>query len=465
MAGIVDLIVAKRDGRQHTEDEIAWLVDNLAVIPDYQLSAWLMAVVCRGMTEDETTWLTDRMARSGEMLDLSGVPGPRVDKHSTGGVGDKVSLVLAPMVAACGATVAKLSGRGLGHTGGTIDKLESFAGFHADLAPEEFRSQLSATRVAIASQSSRLAPADGRLYALRDVTGTVESAPLICASILSKKIAAGADVILLDVKTGAGAFMPTEEAAAELAGLMQRVGRRLGRNIVCVVSEMGQPLGRAVGNSIEVEEALETLSGRGPGDLRELCLTLGALLLEAGGVEQDPERARQRLERSLADGSALARLRELIAAQGGDPGLLDDPTRLPHASASELLLAPHAGYVRVIDARLVGAAAADLGAGRQKKEDPLDLSAGIVLLAKIGDRVEAGQPLAQLLTGDPDRLVVALGRLETAFQIGPAPVDPPALVKRVFKAQNAQVATPADGHGDPRTVPAGRPGLEFPGAR
>ncbi len=465
MAGIVDLIVAKRDGRQHTEAEIAWIVDNLAAIPDYQLSAWLMAVVCRGMSEDETTWLTDRMARSGEMLDLSGVPGPRVDKHSTGGVGDKVSLVLAPMVAACGATMAKLSGRGLGHTGGTIDKLESFAGFHADLAPEQFRDQLSDIRVAIASQSSRLAPADGRLYALRDVTGTVESAPLICASILSKKIAAGADVILLDVKTGAGAFMPTEEAAAELAGLMQRVGRRLGRNIVCVVSEMGQPLGRAVGNAIEVEEALETLSGRGPADLRELCLILGSLLLEAGGVEQDPERARERLERSLADGSALAKLGELIEAQGGDAGWLDDPTRLPHARASELLLARQGGFVQVIDARLVGAAAADLGAGRQQKGDPLDLSAGIVLLAKMGDRVEAGQPLARLLTGDPDRLPVALGRLEAAFQIGPSPVAPPALVKRVFKAQAAPETAPTRDHGDPWTALPGRQGLELPGNR
>lgn len=432
MPGILDLILTKRDGKAHSQAEIGWLIDHLDAIPDYQLASWLMAVVCRGMTEDETTWLTDRMARSGDVLDLSDVPGPRVDKHSTGGVGDKVSLVLGPLVASCGATMAKLSGRGLGHTGGTIDKLESFAGFKADLAPEAFCDQLKRIGVAIAGQSARLAPADGRLYALRDVTGTVESAPLICASILSKKIAAGADVILLDVKTGAGAFMQSEDDAAELAGLMQRVGRRLGRDVVCVVSEMGQPLGRAIGNAVEVEEALETLRGGGPDDLRELCLTLGALLLESGKVERDAASARSRLERALADGSALAKFKELVEAQGGDGRMVDDPTRLPLARHDGLLLAERAGHVRAMDARTVGEAASLLGAGRQKKGDPLDMAAGVLLLAKIGDRVDKGQPLAQLRTSDPARLEPARERLALAFELGPDRVEPPALVKRVF---------------------------------
>lgn len=432
MPDILALIKAKRDGRAHPERDIRWLLEHLDDIPDYQLSAWLMAAVCRGLTIDETTWLTDAMARSGDMLDLSDVPGPRVDKHSTGGVGDKVSLVLAPLVAASGATMAKLSGRGLGHTGGTIDKLESIRGFRTDLSPEEFVRQLKTVRVAIAGQSARLAPADGRLYALRDVTGTVESPGLICASILSKKIAAGADVILLDVKTGAGAFMETEAEAADLALLMQQVGHRLGRQVVCAVSEMGQPLGRAVGNAIEVEEALETLSGRGPEDLRELCLVLGSLLLEAGGVVSDLAAARKRLEASLDGGAALAKFREMVEAQGGDPAVVNDPSLLPAATHRTVLRAGESGYVTSIHARAVGEAASLLGAGRRKKGDALDLGAGIVLLRKVGESVEAGEPLAELRAGDESRLALAEERLREAFAIGLEPTQVPALVKAVF---------------------------------
>ncbi|MBM3270113.1 MAG: thymidine phosphorylase [Candidatus Sericytochromatia bacterium] len=432
MPDILALIKAKRDGRAHPERDIRWLLATLDQVPDYQLSAWLMACVCNGLTVEETTWLTDGMARSGEMLDLSDVPGPRVDKHSTGGVGDKVSLVLAPLVAANGATMAKLSGRGLGHTGGTIDKLESFAGFRTDLSPEAFKAQLQAIRVAIAGQSGRLAPADGRLYALRDVTGTVESPGLICASILSKKIAAGADAILLDVKTGAGAFMETEGEAADLALLMQQVGQRLGRQVVCAVSEMGQPLGRAVGNAIEVVEALETLAGRGPEDLRELCVSLGALLLEAGGVVTDLAAARRRLETSLSDGSALAKFREMVAHQGGDPAAVDDPARLPGAAHRHAIRATAAGYVTAIHARAVGEAASLLGAGRRVKGDVLDLGAGVILLRKVGDPVAAGEQIADLLTNDPSRLPAAEMRLADAFSIGQEAVPPPPLIKAVF---------------------------------
>ncbi len=432
MPDILALIKAKRDGRAHPEKDIRWLLATLDEVPDYQLSAWLMAAVCQGLTVEETVWLTDGMARSGDMLDLSDVPGPRVDKHSTGGVGDKVSLVLAPLVAANGATMAKLSGRGLGHTGGTIDKLESFAGFKTDLTPEAFKEQLEAIRVAIAGQTGRLAPADGRLYALRDVTGTIESPGLICASILSKKIAAGADAILLDVKTGAGAFMETEAEAADLALLMQQVGQRLGRQVVCAVSEMGQPLGRAVGNAIEVVEALETLSGGGPDDLRELCVSLGALLLEAGGVITDLAAARRRLEESLGDGSALAKFRQMVAAQGGEVAAVDDPARLPGAAHRRVIAARESGYVTSIHARAVGEAAGLLGAGRRQKGDVLDLGAGVMMLRKVGDAVEAGEPLMELLTNDESRFHAAELRLAEAFSVGLDPVPPPPLIKAVF---------------------------------
>ncbi len=458
MPDILALIKAKRDGRAHPERDIRWLLKNLDDIPDYQLSAWLMAAVCRGLTIDETTWLTDGMARSGDMLDLADVPGPRVDKHSTGGVGDKVSLVLAPLVAANGATMAKLSGRGLGHTGGTIDKLESIRGFRTDLSPEAFIAQLKAVRVAIAGQSARLAPADGRLYALRDVTGTVESPGLICASILSKKIAAGADAILLDVKTGAGAFMETEAEAADLALLMQQVGQRLGRQVVCAVSEMGQPLGRAVGNAIEVKEALETLSGRGPEDLRELCISLGALLLEAGGVVTDLAAARKRLETSLGNGSALAKFKQMVEAQGGDVAAVDDPSLLPSAAHQTVLRAKESGFVTSIHARAVGEAASLLGAGRRTKNDTLDLGAGIFMLRKVGEPVEAGEPLAELVANDASRLPAAELRLREAFGIGTEAVAPPALIKAVF-GSGGPLANDVPGLlEDPSLVPRPTPG-------
>ncbi|MEB3299524.1 MAG: thymidine phosphorylase [Candidatus Sericytochromatia bacterium] len=425
---ILPLIRAKRDGLELSATDLEGLVTHLHSYPDYQLAAWLMACTCRGLTLDETVALTRAMAVSGEVLDLEGVPGPRFDKHSTGGVGDKVTLVLAPLMAAAGATMAKLSGRGLGHTGGTIDKLESVAGFRTALPPAEFKDQLRRLRVAVASQSGALAPADGRLYALRDVTGTVECPGLICASILSKKIAAGADLILLDVKTGRGAFMETEAEALALASMLREVGKRLGKRILCVVSAMGQPLGRNVGNALEVAEALEALGGGGPDDLRELCVELGAQLCVAGGLDPDPNTARARLRRLLADGSARARFRDMVEAQGGDVGMVDDPRRLPRSEDLRVVRAPRDGVVAELDARAIGDAVVALGAGRRTKEDVLDLGAGVRLLVKIGDGVRKGQPLAELHANGPDRLEAGHLAVARAYGIGTGPVTPPPLI-------------------------------------
>ncbi|MEB3203669.1 MAG: thymidine phosphorylase [Candidatus Sericytochromatia bacterium] len=429
---ILPLIRAKRDGQALSREDIEGLIAHLGTYPDYQVAAWLMACTCRGLSLDETVALTRAMAHSGEVLDLSDVPGPRVDKHSTGGVGDKVTLVLAPLVAAAGATVAKLSGRGLGHTGGTIDKLESLGSFRTAVEPEHFKAQLRRLRVAVAGQSRGMAPADGRLYALRDVTATIECPGLICASILSKKIAAGADIILLDVKTGRGAFMETEAEAEALAGMLREVGERLGRRVICVVSAMGQPLGRNVGNALEVAEAIETLSGGGPADLRELCLELGAQLCVAGGLDPDAVTARTRLAGLLDDGTAKARFRELVAAQGGDITLVDEPENLPSAPLSTHVVARTAGTVLDLDARCIGDAVVALGAGRRTKEDVLDLGAGVRLLAKVGDAVLAGQPLAEVRASDPERLEAGRHAVEQAYKTGEGPASPPPLIHAIF---------------------------------
>lgn len=428
---ILPLIRAKRDGLELTRTDLEGLIAHLPEYPDYQVASWLMACTCRGLTLDETVALTRAMARSGEVLDLSDVPGPRVDKHSTGGVGDKVTLVLAPLVAAAGATVAKLSGRGLGHTGGTIDKLESLGSFRTAIDPVQFKEQLRRLRVAVAGQSAGMTPADGRLYALRDVTATIECPGLICASILSKKIAAGADIILLDVKTGRGAFMESEAEAEALATMLREVGERLGKRVICVVSAMGQPLGSHVGNALEVAEAIETLSGGGPADLRALCLELGAQLCVAGGLDPDPAAARTRLAALLDDGTAKQRFRELVAAQGGDVALVDDPARLPRSPLATRVVAQASGTVLDLDARGIGDAVVALGAGRRTKEDILDLGAGVRLLAKIGDVVEAGQPLAEVLASDVGRLEAGRLAVEQAYRVGVGPASPPPLVHAI----------------------------------
>jgi len=429
---ILPLIRAKRDGHALSREDIEGLIAHLGTYPDYQVAAWLMACTCRGLSLDETVALTRAMAHSGEVLDLSDVPGPRVDKHSTGGVGDKVTLVLAPLVAAAGATVAKLSGRGLGHTGGTIDKLESLGSFQTAIEPERFKAQLRRLRVAVAGQSRGMTPADGRLYALRDVTATIECPGLICASILSKKIAAGADIILLDVKTGRGAFMETEAEAEALARLLREVGERLGRRVICVVSAMGQPLGQNVGNALEVAEAMETLSGGGPADLREICLELGAQLCVAGGLDPDAATARTRLAGLLDDGTAKARFRELVAAQGGDATLVDGPEYLPSAPLSTHVVARQAGTVLDLDARCIGDAVVALGAGRRTKEDVLDLGAGVRLLAKVGDVVETGQPLAEVRASEPERLEAGRHAVEQAYKTGEGPASPPPLIHAIY---------------------------------
>lgn len=429
---IIRMIKDKRDGRTHSAEQIRWLIENVRDIPDYQLSAWLMAVVLQGMTLDETTVLTDAMAGSGDRMDLSDVPGPCVDKHSTGGVGDKVTLVLGPLVAAVGATVAKLSGRGLGHTGGTIDKLEAIPGMTCDLTVDAFKQQLRTCRIAIAGQTAELAPADGVLYALRDVTGTVESIPLIAASVLSKKIASGADVILLDVKTGSGAFMRDAESARTLADTMMEVGERLNRRVVCVVSEMGQPLGHAVGHANEVTEAIATLQGRGPQDLTDLCVSLGALMLVEAGLAGDRAQGEAKLRGAIADGSAFAKFKEVVAAQGGDPTTLDQPERLAQPKRRIPVEAVAAGYVQELDALSVGLACKEIGAGRLVKGAPIDFAVGVNLEKKVGDRVEVGETLAYLLVNDESRAAAAAQAVTAAYRLGPAPAKPAELIKAVY---------------------------------
>jgi len=434
---ILKMIKDKRDGLAHSADEIRWLVQHVQELPDYQVSAWLMAVVCRGMTLEETTVLTDAMAHSGQIMDLSGVPGPKVDKHSTGGVGDKVTLVLAPLAAAAGLTVAKLSGRGLGHTGGTIDKIEAIPGAHCDLSIERFQQQLRDIQVAVASQTGELAPADGVLYALRDVTGTVESIPLIAASVLSKKIAAGADVILLDVKTGAGAFMKDDASARELATTMMEVGKRLGKHVTCVVSEMGQPLGSAVGHANEVAEAIATLKGEGPQDLTDLSVALGGLLLVGGGLAKTREEGEAKMRAVIADGSALEKLRQLISCQDGDSSVIEHPEKMPQPKLRVPVEATTSGYVQNLDALSVGLAGKEIGAGRLVKGAPIDLAVGVMLHKKVGDKVEKGETLAHLLVNDETKVPHATEALLKAYTIGPEPVQASPLIKAVYAVETA----------------------------
>ena len=423
----VDFIEKKRDGKEHTAEELrAWVRAYVAEeIPDYQMAAWLMAVYFQGMTPRETAELTLAMAHSGEVLDLSSLGRKTVDKHSSGGVGDKTTLVVAPILAAAGLVVAKMSGRGLAHTGGTIDKLESIPGWRAELSDEEFMRQARKVGLVIAGQSKNLAPADGKMYALRDVTGTVPSIPLIASSIMSKKLAAGAQIITLDVKVGRGAFMKSVGEARELARLMVEIGRHAGRDVRAVLSQMDQPLGRAVGNAIEVREAIATLRGEGPDDLTELSLALAREALEAAG--EDPARA----EEAWKSGAALAKLRAFVEAQGGDGRVVDEPERLELAPGVFELEAEADGVVTELDAYKVGLAALRLGGGRERKGEAIDHGVGVRLEKKIGEPVAAGEVLARLYHRDGRGLEEARALMDSAYRIGRAAEPPPLVLETV----------------------------------
>jgi pyrimidine-nucleoside phosphorylase len=428
----VDLIARKRDGGALSTDEIAWLIAGYTRgdVPDYQMAAWAMAVLWRGMNLRETTDLTLAMARSGQMLDLRDVAPLVVDKHSTGGVGDKTTLVLAPLVAALGLPVGKMSGRGLGFSGGTIDKLESIPGLRTNLDGAEFRRLLRETGLVVA-QSGDLAPADKQLYALRDVTATVESVPLIAASVMSKKLAAGATCIVLDVKYGSGAFIPTRDAARELARAMVGIGQRAGRQVAAVLSSMEQPLGRAIGNALEVREAVEVLQQGTPLDVVQLCRELGMQLLLLAGTATAPEQAGAQLDEALASGAAFARLRQMVAAQGGDTSVLDHPERLPQAPHVAPLPAAQAGYVAAIDAQALGLAVNALGGGRAHKDAAIDPAVGLLLHARVGDYVEAGAPLLDMHAASTDDAARVAPRLLAAYTLENAPTTPPPLVAEV----------------------------------
>lgn len=392
---MVDIIEKKRDGQELTTAEINFFIEGYTKgeIPDYQASALAMAIYFQDMNDRERADLTRAMVESGDTIDLSAIDGVKVDKHSTGGIGDTTTLVLAPLVASLGVPVAKMSGRGLGHTGGTIDKLESIAGFHVELTREQFIDLVNRDKVAVIGQSDNLTPADKKLYALRDVTGTVNSIPLIASSIMSKKIAAGADAIVLDVKTGDGAFMKTQEDAEELAHAMVRIGNHVGRKTIAIISDMSQPLGFAIGNALEVKEAIETLQGKGPKDLTELVLTLGSQMVILAGKAKTSEEAKEMLLDAIHSGKALAKFKEFLANQGGDASIVDDLTKLPQAKYKIELPAKQSGYISRMVADEIGVASMILGAGRATKEDVIDLAVGLVLHKKVGDKVEEGESI------------------------------------------------------------------------
>ena len=430
-----DIIMKKRSGCELTKEEIQFFVEGYTKgeIPDYQVSALMMAIYFQKMTREETAALTMAMAHSGDVLDLSAIRGVKVDKHSTGGVGDKTSLALTPMVAACGIPVAKMSGRGLGHTGGTIDKLESFPGFRTDLTSKQFIDNVNRIGIAIMGQTADLAPADKKLYALRDVTATVDNLSLIASSIMSKKLAAGADAIVLDVKSGSGAFMKTEEDAKMLACEMVRIGNDAGRRTIAVVSDMDQPLGYAVGNALEVKEAIDTLSGKGPEDFKELCLTLGSCMLIAGGKAKNHQEAEDMLLATIENGSALKKLAAFVEAQGGDPAAVYDTERLPKASLIQPIVAPQDGYISRIICDEVGIASLILGGGRETKTSEIDLSVGLVLTAKVGDYVKAGEPLAWLHANDEQKAQEAQKRFLSAYQFSEKKVSQHKLIKTILE--------------------------------
>ncbi len=412
----IDVIRKKRDGIELSRGEIEGLVNAYTSgdIPDYQVSAWLMAVVLKGMTRSETAALTDAMLHSGDVLDLSSLPAMKVDKHSTGGVGDKTSLVLAPLAAAAGLVVPMISGRGLGHTGGTLDKLEAIPGFNVNLPVNEFRRVLEVCGCAMIGQTAEIAPADRKLYALRDVTGTVESPYLICASIMSKKLAEGIDALVLDVKTGSGAFMKSEKDAAFLAELMVETGERMGKKVVALITDMDQPLGNMIGNALEVVEVVDVLRGDGPEDLHELCLELAGWMLHLGGVSDTVAKGKQQSAALISSGRALEKFRQMVELQGGDARIIDDAKRLPHARHTVQVASANAGYLASMQCEQIGTACVILGGGRERKEDSVDPAVGIVLHKKVGDRVAAGEALATIHYNNEARAVRARQLIEAS---------------------------------------------------
>ncbi len=422
----VDVIEKKRDGKSLTEEEIRYFIDGYTngEIPDYQAAAWAMAVLLQGMTAEETTHLTLAMADSGDTLDLSGVVDIAVDKHSSGGVGDKTSIAVVPMVRACGLPVGKMSGRGLGFSGGTLDKLESIPGFRTNLSKEEFLAQLGSLGMVLSGQSLDLAPADGKLYSLRDVTATVQSIPLIASSIMSKKIAAGAQAIVLDVKTGNGAFMETLEEARKLAHLMVSIGELSGRDVIAVLSDMDQPLGKAVGNAMEMKEAILTLMGQGPADFTEHCLEIASHMLVLGGRAKDQAEARNLAEKTIETGSGLDYLKKLVEAQSGDVSYIENPDKLAEAPLKTIVAAPQTGFISEVHARTVGETAVMLGAGRKVKGEAIDLSVGIMVEVKVGDRVENGQPLFVIHARDAAEMEAAKEKLLGTVKFSSDPVSP-----------------------------------------
>jgi pyrimidine-nucleoside phosphorylase len=420
---VIDVIRKKRDGTELSRPEIEGLVSayTKGEIPDYQVSAWLMAVVLKGMTRAETAALTDAMLHSGDVLDFSSLPLRKVDKHSTGGVGDKTSLALAPLAAAAGVAVPMISGRGLGHTGGTLDKLESIPGFNVNLSVAEFRRVLEICGCAMIGQTAEIAPADRKLYALRDVTGTVESPYLICASIMSKKLAEGIDALVLDVKTGSGAFMKSEKDAAFLAELMVETGERMGKQVVALITDMDQPLGNMIGNALEVVEVVEVLRGGGPEDLRELCLELAGWMLHLGGISKTVAEGKQESARLISSGKALERFRQMVELQGGDPRVIDDVKRLPQAQHTTQVPSARAGYLASMQCEEIGTACVILGGGRERKEDSVDPAVGIVLHKKVGDRVTSGEALATIYYNAESKAARARQLIEASCLVSDAP--------------------------------------------
>jgi len=415
-----DLIIKKRNGLKLNQKEIDYAIKEFdeGRIPDYQMSAMLMAIYFQGMDINEIKYLTMAMVNSGKTIDLSSIPGIKVDKHSTGGVGDTTTLALAPMVAAAGVPVAKMSGRGLGHTGGTIDKLESIKGFKTELSLSKFIDIVKKVGGSIISPTSDLAPADKKLYALRDVTGTIDSIPLIVSSIMSKKLAAGADAIVLDVTTGSGAFMREYKDALKLGKIMVDIGLELGKETVAVVSNMDEPLGFAIGNSLEIKEAIEVLKNRGPEDLRDLCLVLGAHMLKLGGATRNYEEGKKRLEKILKEGTAFDKFKEMVTAQGGNPEIINNPELLPLAKHCTKIKADLSGYIQKIDSRLIGESAMLLGAGREKKDSEIDLSVVIILKKKVGNKVNNNEDLAEVYYNESEKLKEVKGKLLSSFVIG-----------------------------------------------
>ena len=427
---IIEIIIAKKDGKVLTKEQIHFFIKGLIdkTIEDYQVSALLMAITINGMNSEETAYLTEEMRVSGDVWDLSDIPGLKIDKHSTGGVGDKVSLILGPLVASCGAKMAKISGRGLGHTGGTLDKMESIPGMRINLTKEEFKKQVREIGVAIIGQDKHIDPADKRLYELRDVTGTVQSIPLIASSIMSKKLASGADCILLDVKCGKGAFMKNYEDAKKLAIEMVNIGKQLNKNVKAEITDMNQPLGKAVGNNLEIKEVIETLKGNGPEDLKEICLSSGAILLTQAELFKTKEDARKALEENIKNGKAFEKFKEFVKAQGGDLEYIDHPEKFPVSKHLIEIKSENEGYIKTIDALAIGLGSCHLGGGRMKITDTIDMSAGIVLNKKVGDLVKKGELLCTLHT-NKDNVEKIIEQVKKAFIFQDEPIKENELFK------------------------------------